>query len=222
MLWEFHLNLKNCTCQCLYCVLWISGWQRSWDSVRRGNLPNVTSVKIKKKKKPRCTSFSSSGSWFLGVTPNTKIQGSSESTPLPFSPAVPCLRENRWQRKWGRDPFLAWVKTPSSVCWAFCHHRPTKYSKRLAASQHKDDDDLCHHSWRRCFSSHFLMPSSSMGTKRGKVLTYKLISSHEGRPQSKRTRQGRFLASLAELSREPLKTPGNKSKNPPPEDKNGN
>ena len=50
MLWEFHLNLKNCTCQCLYCVLWISGWQRSWDSVRRGNLPNVTEVKRKKKK----------------------------------------------------------------------------------------------------------------------------------------------------------------------------
>ena len=118
MLWEFHLNLKNCTCQCLYCVLWISGWQRSWDSVRRGNLPNVTEVKRKKKKKPpRCTSFPS-GSWFLGVTPNTKIQGSSESTPLPSSPAVPCLRGNRWQHKW-EGPFPCLSEDPLKCLLGF-------------------------------------------------------------------------------------------------------
>ena len=66
-----------------YSVLWISGWQRSWDSVRRGNLPNVTEVK--RKKKTRCTSFSSSGSWFLGVIPKHKNSGQLwiHTSPIP-------------------------------------------------------------------------------------------------------------------------------------------
>ena len=150
MLWEFHLNLKNCTCQCLYCVLWISGWQRSWDSVRRGNLPNVTEVKRKKKKKKKQDAHPSLllAPDFWVWLPTQKFRAALN--PHLFHPALLChVSEGTDDNISGRDPFLAWVKTPSSVCWAFCHHRSTKYSKRLVASQHKDDNDLCHHSWRK-------------------------------------------------------------------------
>lgn len=157
------------------------------------------------------------------MTPNTKIQGSSESTSLPPIPAVPCLRENRRQHKWeGSFPCLS--EDPLKCLPGFLSSQIHQVFQKTVAFQHKDDNDLCHHSWRKwLFITVFKCHLPLWGPREARYWTYELISSHEGGPQSKRMRQGGFLASPAELSREPLKTPGNKSKNqPPPEDKNGN
>ena len=192
------------------------------ETVRRGNLPNVTEVKRKKKKKqdahPSLLLAPDFWVWF----PNTKIQGSSESTPLPSLPAAPCLIGNRWQHKWWGGSFPCWSEDPLKCLLDF-----------LSSQIHQIFQQTCRLPTQRwqwslsqleevLFITLFKCHLPLWGPREARYWTYELISSHEWRPQSKGMRQRRFLASPAELSREPLKTPGSKSKNqPPPEDKNG-
>lgn len=136
----------------VYCVLNIwSSQRRSWESVRIGDLPNVTELR---REKARFESFSfilASHSW------NKTIWLKSEPASFPSTRASPGLgwgsavpSREITERSFLLPEWGPWSPPlPRIVSSTFCHHRYPKYPPRLPSSQQSSDNYPCYHQWKK-------------------------------------------------------------------------